>query len=70
MDNTEATVEATVDRLNADLLDIRQIINRANYNVVQQFDISSREFSEQFSLLYEITPIRFRAWLCMTPKEI
>ena len=42
VDNTEATVEATVDRLNADLLDIRQIINGANYNVVQQFDISSR----------------------------
>ena len=53
VDNTEATVEATVDRLNADLLDIRQILNGANYNVVQQFDISSREFSEQFSLLYE-----------------
>ena len=43
----------TVDRLNADLLDIRQIFNGANYNVVQQFDISSREFVEQFSLLYE-----------------
>ena len=40
-------------RLNADLLDIRQIFNGANYNVVQQFDISSREFVEQFSLLYE-----------------
>ena len=53
VDNTEATVEATVDRLNADLLDIRQILNGANYNVVKQFDISSREFSEQFSLLYE-----------------
>ena len=53
VDNTEATVEATVDRLNADLLDIRQILNGANYNVVQQFDISSREFSEQFNLLYE-----------------
>ncbi len=53
MDNTEATVEGTVDRLNADLLDIRQIFNGANYNVVQQFDISSREFVEQFSLLYE-----------------
>ena len=53
VDNAEATVEGTVDRLNADLLDIRQIFNGANYNVVQQFDISSREFVEQFSLLYE-----------------
>ena len=48
VDNTEATVEATVDRLNADLLDIRQILNGANYNVVQQFDISSREFSQEW----------------------
>ena len=53
VDNTAATVEGTVERLNTDLLDIRQIFNGANYNVVQQFDISSREFSEQFSLLYE-----------------
>ncbi len=35
------------------LLDLRQILNGANYNVVQQFDISSREFTRQFSLLYE-----------------
>lgn len=51
--NTEATVESTVDRMNSDLLDIRQIFNAANYNVVQEFDISSQEFSKQFSLLYE-----------------
>lgn len=51
--NTEATVESTVDRMNSDLLDIRQIFNAANYNVVQEFDISSQEFTKQFSLLYE-----------------
>ena len=45
--NTEATVESTVDRVNSDLLDIRQIFNAANYNIVQ-------EFAEQFSLLYEV----------------
>ncbi len=52
--NTEATVESTVDRLNSDLLDIRQIFNAANYNIVQEFDISSEKFAEQFSLLYEV----------------
>lgn len=52
--NTEATVESTVDRVNSDLLDIRQIFNAANYNIVQEFDISSEKFAEQFSLLYEV----------------
>ena len=51
--NTESNVESMVDRVNADLLDMRQIFNAANYNIVQEFDISSREFTEQFSLLYE-----------------
>ena len=68
VDNTEATVEATVDRLNADLLDIRQIINGANYNVVQQFDISSREFSEQFSLLYETNSDKIQSLALYDPK--
>lgn len=47
--NTEATVESTVDRVNSDLLDIRQIFDAANYNIVQEFDISSEKFAEQFS---------------------
>ena len=51
--NTEATVESSVDRLNSDLLDIRQIFNAANYNIIQEFDISSQEFTRQFSMLYE-----------------
>ncbi len=68
VDNTEATVEATVDRLNADLLDIRQILNGANYNVVQQFDISSREFSEQFSLLYETNSDKIQSLALYDPK--
>ena len=50
--NTEATVESSVDRLNSDLLDIRQIFNAANYNIIQEFDISIHEFAKQYSLLY------------------
>ena len=68
VDNTEATVEATVDRLDADLLDIRQILNGANYNIVQQFDISSREFSEQFSLLYETNSDKIQSLALYDPK--
>ena len=70
VDNTEATVEATVDRLNADLLDIRQIINGANYNVVQQLIYPAGNSRSSSVCSMRPTPIRFRAWLCMTPKEI
>lgn len=51
--NTEMTVESTIDRLNSSLLDFRQISDAANYNIVQEYDISSQEFTRQFSMLYE-----------------
>lgn len=51
--NTEMTVESTIDRLNSSLLDLRQISDAANYNIVQQYDISNQEFTRQFSMLYE-----------------
>lgn len=51
--NTEMTVESTIDRLNSSLLDLRQISDAANYNIVQECDISSQEFTRQFSMLYE-----------------
>ena len=47
------TVESTIDRLNSSLLDLRQISDAANYNIVQEYDISSQEFTRQFSMLYE-----------------
>ena len=43
--NTEMTVERTID--------LRQISDAANYNIVQEYDISSQEFTRQFSMLYE-----------------
>ena len=51
--NTESVVESAVDRLEADLLNVRQISNAVNYNIIQEYDISSQEFERQFSLLYE-----------------
>lgn len=51
--NTEMTVESTIDRLNSSLLELRQISDAANYNIVQEYDISSQEFTRQFSMLYE-----------------
>ena len=47
-------MENTVEKLDADLLNVRQITNAVNYNIIQEYDISSRDFNRQFSLLYEI----------------
>lgn len=52
--NAESMVESTVDKLDAELLNVRQIMNAVNYNIIQENDISSDEFNRQFSLLYEI----------------
>ncbi len=52
--NAESMVESTTDKLNADLLNVRQITNAVNYNIIQENDISSENFNRQFSLLYEI----------------
>ena len=65
--NTEATVESSVDRLNSDLLDIRQIFNAANYNIIQEFDISSQ--SSSVCCMRRIQ-IRYRVWHCMEVTEI
>lgn len=51
--STEGIVDSVVEKMNSDLYNIRQISNAANYNIVQQYDVSSQEFNDQFSLLYE-----------------
>lgn len=43
-----------VDKIDGDLLEIRQISNVANYNIVQQYDVSDQMLNKEFSLLYEI----------------
>ncbi len=63
--NTEATVESTVDRVNSDLLDIRQIMNAVNYNIIQENDISSEKF-EQFSLFMKSNSDKVQSLACMT----
>ena len=49
--NAESMIESTVDKVDADLAGIRQISNGVNYNIIQEYDISSQEFSRQFSLI-------------------
>ena len=50
----EDIIDSVVDKIDGDLLDIRQILNAANYNIVQQYDISDQMLNKEFSLLYEI----------------
>ena len=52
--STEGIVDSVVEKMNSDMYNIRQISNAANYNIIQQYDVSSQEFNNQFSLLYEI----------------
>lgn len=52
--NAESRIESTVDQVNNELRNMRQICNAVNYNIVQEYDISDQEFSRQFSLLYEV----------------
>lgn len=59
--NTQNTIESIVDRLESNLLNVRQISNAANYNIIQEFDISSQDFSSQFSLLYETNTDRIES---------
>lgn len=51
---TESIIDSIVDKMDSDLLNIRQISNAANYNIIQQYDVSSQSFNRQFSLLYEM----------------
>ena len=61
--STEGIVDSVVEKMNSDLYNIRQISNAANYNIIQQYDVSSQEFNNQFSLLYEINSDNIR-WGC------
>ena len=50
----EDIIDSVVDKIDGDLLDIRQISNVASYNIVQQYDVSDQMLNKEFSLLYEI----------------
>lgn len=50
----EDIIDSVVDKIDGDLLEIRQISNVANSNIVQQYDVSDQMLNKEFSLLYEI----------------
>lgn len=67
--STEGIVDSVVEKMNSDLYNIRQISNAANYNIIQQYDVSSQEFNNQFSLLYETNSDKIQSLICTTMKE-
>lgn len=52
--NAESLINSTVEKVDSDLLNVRQISNALNYNIIQENDINDQEFARQFSLLYEV----------------
>ena len=68
--NTEATVESSVDRLNSDLLDIRQIFNAANYNIIRNLIFPVRNLQSSSVCCMRRIQIRYRVWHCMEVTEI
>ena len=52
--NAESLINSTVEKIDSDLLNVRQISNALNYNIIQEGDVNDQEFARQFSLLYEV----------------
>lgn len=52
--DARALMGSTVDSMEHHLLEMRQLINTLNYNVIQELDVSSMEFNQEFGLLYEM----------------
>ena len=67
--STEGIVDSVVEKMNSDLYNIRQISNAANYNIIQQYDVSSQEFNNQFSLLYEINSDKIQSLVLYNNNE-
>lgn len=52
--DTQTLIKSTVDALEYNLRNMRQVSNTVNYNVIQELDVSSQEFNQELSLLYEL----------------
>lgn len=69
MSGAEDIIESVVDKIDGDLLDIRQISNVANYNIVQQYDVSDQMLNKEFSLLYEINSDKIQSMALYDTSE-
>ncbi len=54
-------MESTVDSIEHHLLNMRRLLNTLNYNVIQELDVSSTEFHQELSLLYEMNKDRVQS---------
>lgn len=52
--DADTLMVSTVDSIEHYLLNMRQISNALSYNVIQELDVSSMEFYQELSLLYEM----------------
>lgn len=52
--DADTLMVSTVDSIEHYLLNMRQISNALSYNVIQELDVSSMEFNQELSLLYEM----------------
>lgn len=59
--NAETILESTVYSIEQYLLSMRQISNTISYNVIQEQDVSEREFNQEISLLYEMNKDRVQS---------
>ena len=50
----EDIIDSVVDKIDGDLLEIRQISNVANYNIVQQYDVSDQMLNKEFRTKYKV----------------
>ena len=51
--DTQNQLERLVNTVEQYLKDMRKISDSANYNIIQTFDVSSPEFNQQLSFLYD-----------------
>ncbi len=59
--NMESLINSSVESFEDYLLNMRRISDAINYNIIQQYDINSVEFSQQLDLLYQTNKDRIRS---------
>lgn len=52
--DTQNSMKSMVNSIEYNLKSMRQLSNTINYNVIQELDVSSSEFNQELSLLYEL----------------
>lgn len=52
--DSQTLIKSAVNALEYNLRNMRQVSDTINYNVIQEFDVSSQEFNQELGLLYEL----------------